>query len=89
MLLGVLILLILITVVGAIISKKLYRTNHPSKNRPFTILFCIALISALLYIFGAKKMEPSIDIILSWMMFTMGMFFSSGIVFFTGFLSKK
>ncbi|MGE8205064.1 hypothetical protein ACQKP0_10910 [Heyndrickxia sp. NPDC080065] len=86
---GVFILLILAAIIGIKYSRKLYKEKHPLKNLPFALFFSIALISGLIYVFGAKKLEPSIDITLSWMMLTMGLFFSSGIVFFSGFFMQQ
>ncbi|MBU5211959.1 hypothetical protein M3685_23340 [Heyndrickxia oleronia] len=89
LLIGVMLFLIVATIMGVRSSRKMYKENHPNKNRPFALFFSIALLSGLVYVFGAKKMELSIDLTLSWMLFTMGLFFCSGIVFFSGFFMNR
>lgn len=89
LIIGVFILLIVATIIGVYYSRSLYKANHPFKNLPFAIFFSVALISGIIYVVGAKKIKPDIDLTLSWMMFTMGGFFAAGIVFFSAFLMKN
>lgn len=86
LLIGVMLFLIVATIMGVRSSRKMYKENHPNKNRPFALFFSIALLSGLVYVFGAKKMELSIDLTLSWMLFTMYSFFVQELYFLVVFL---
>ncbi|GIN87249.1 hypothetical protein J6TS2_36350 [Heyndrickxia sporothermodurans] len=89
LMISVFVLLIVCTFVGVYYSRRLCKAKHPLKNLPFTIFFSVALISGIIYVFGAKKIKPDIDVTLSWMIFTMGGFFAAGMVFFSAFFMKK
>ncbi|MBS4171807.1 hypothetical protein [Bacillus sp. FJAT-49736] len=85
----VLIILIVGTVIGSRYSIKLFKENHAKKFLPFGVAFLIAVISEIIYLIVSKKATLDIDISLSWMMLNMGLFFASGIIYFSAFLTKK
>jgi hypothetical protein len=89
LLIAAFLVLVVGTIIGSRYSIKLFKENHPKKYIPFAIFFAIALISELVYFFGTKKIHPGLDVLLSWMVLNMGLFFASGIVYFSAFLSKK
>lgn len=86
LLIAVFIILIIGTIIGCRYSIKLFNEKSSKKFLPFGIAFLIAVISEVVYFFGAKRMNLSIDVSLSWMVINMALFFASGIIYFSAYI---
>jgi len=86
---AIFIIIIVGTIIGSRYSIKLFRENSKKKFIPFGIAFLIAVVSEVIYFFGAKQMKLSIDVSLSWMFFNMALFFAAGIVYFSAYITRK
>ncbi|PKR86619.1 hypothetical protein [Heyndrickxia camelliae] len=86
---AVFIIIIVGTIIGSRYSIKLFNENSKKKFLPFGIAFIIAVVSEVIYFFGAKHMKLSIDVSLSWMFFNMALFFAAGVIYFSAYLIRK
>ncbi|MGV3466418.1 MAG: hypothetical protein ACO1OT_14140 [Heyndrickxia sp.] len=86
---AVFIIIIIGTIIGSRYSIKLFKENSKKKFIPFGIAFIIAVVSELIFFFGARHMKLSIDVSLSWMFFNMALFFAAGIIYFSAYLTRK
>ncbi|HEY4553156.1 MAG TPA: hypothetical protein VIG80_08170 [Bacillaceae bacterium] len=74
---------------GISYTRKNIHTDKTVRLRAAGILFTIAFILSAGYIYGSNRWTDNIDIIISWMILSMGFMFSAAIAFFVGFFYEK
>ena len=82
------IIIIVSTILGIYFTKKYQKEDDKKKYVPITLIISTAIALSAGYVFGAKRYSENIDLVISWLILAMGLYFSAGIIFFTSFLSS-
>lgn len=82
------VIVILAATFGTVLTKKYHKTNDPKKNMPLLATIITAVVFTIAYFLSVKN-NTNIDFVLSWLILTIGLYFSASVVFFICFIIPK